>query len=154
MEDGEDEFEKFWRRMREMERRLMRFIEEEQARVLREFEETRKSFMPSWSYEGFLRPLSTVRDEGDEYVIYVDMPEMDRGTLEVRFKDNLIFLKAKLKRVHRFSDWSGRGGETEFREYKDVISLPIKVDPKLVSVKCRKGVIEIRIKKSGQGCRA
>ncbi len=145
---SEDEFERMWRKFKEIEQRITDFIEEEQRRIMRELEEVKRSVAPSWSYEGFLRPLSTIHDEGDEFVVYVDLPHVDRGSIDVKFYNNRIFIRARLKVKHRFSDWSGQGGRTEFNEYRDVITLPVRIDPESARVRFRKGVIEIRIKKA------
>lgn len=142
-----DEFERFWRRIREIERKMLESFREEEERILRELEEIRKALTPSWSYEGYLRPLYTMRDLGDEYVLYIDLPNADQGSIDIKFKGNTILIRAKLKMQHRFSEWSGQGGETVFTEYRDVITLPFDIDPSCVSLRQRKGMIELRIKK-------
>jgi len=145
-----DEFEKFWQKIREIERKMLESLREEEERVLKELEEVRKALTPSWSYEGYLRPLYTIRDLGDEYVLYIDLPNADQGSVDIKFKDNTILIRAKLKMQHRFSEWSGQGGETVFTEYRDVITLPFNIDPSCVSLRQRKGMIELRIKKPKQ----
>jgi len=142
-----DEFERFWRRIKEIERRMLESFREEEERILRELEEVRKALMPSWSYEGYLRPLYTMRDLGNEYVLYIDLPNADQGSIDIKFKGNAVLIRAKLRVKHRFSEWSGRGGETVFTEYRDVITLPFNIDPNCVSLRQRKGMIELRIRK-------
>ncbi len=145
-----DEFEKFWRRIKEIERRMLESFREEEERILREFEEIRRALIPSWSYEGYLRPLYTMRDLGNEYVLYIDLPNADQGSIDIKFKGNAILIRAKLRMKHRFSEWSGQGGETIFTEYRDVITLPFNVDPSCVCLRQRKGMIELRIRKPKQ----
>ncbi len=145
-----DEFERFWRKIREIEKKMLESFREEEEQILRELEEIRKALTPSWSYEGYLRPLYTMRDLGDEYILYIDLPNADQGSIDVKFKGNAILIRAKLKMQHRFSEWSGQGGETVFTEYRDVITLPFDIDPNYVSLRQRKGMIELRIKKPKQ----
>jgi len=145
-----DEFERLWRRIKEIERRMLESFRDEEERILKELEDLRKALMPSWSYEGYLRPLYTIRDLGDEYVLYVDLPNADQGSIDVKFKGNTILIRAKLKMQHKFSEWSGQGGETVFTEYRDVITLPFNIDPSCVSLRQRRGMIELRIKKPKQ----
>jgi HSP20 family molecular chaperone IbpA len=75
------------------------------------------------------------------------LPKADEKTIDVRFQGNLMFLRAKLKEEVTFSGISGKGGETKFYEYREVIELPIVVDPNKVRIDVRKGIIRILIYK-------
>ena len=147
MKVSEDEFERLWRRVKEFEKKMLESFREEEERIIKELEDFRKALTPSWSCEGYLRPLYTMRDLGDEYVLYIDLPNADQGSIDIKFKDNAILIRAKLKVEHKFSEWTGQGGETIFTEYRDVITLPFNIDPSCVSLRQKKGMIELRIKK-------
>ncbi len=144
---AEDEFKKLLRKWEQLERSFREMIRREIEKFEKELDIVRIPASPSWSSEGVLKPLYSVRDEGDSYVIYVDIPKADEGTIEVNFMDNKVEIKARLRKEFRFEGWSGRGGETTFTKYREVIELPIRIDPQRVRVRKRKGIVEIRIPK-------
>ena len=153
-DEFEREFEKLWRRVKELERRTWEYIEDEIRRtavsIREEFESIRRMLEPSWSHEGFLRPLYTVRDEGNAYVVYIDLPKADEGTIDIRFRGNRIFVRARLKEEVVFHGWSSRGGEVRFNEYRDIIELPVRsIDPNRVKVITKRRVVKIIIPKEG-----
>ena len=63
----------------------------------------------------------------------------------MKFIDNKMIIRAKLKRNLSYSDWSTRFEGTSFSEYRTVIDLPIKVSPDRVKVRAKRGVVEITI---------
>ena len=149
---SEDEFDRLMKKIRELEKRVWDYIEGEVRRaaseIRREFESVERMLSPSWSSEGFLKPLYSIRDEGNAYAIYVDLPKADEGTIDVRFKDNKILIRARLKEKTDFSPWTGRGGEVKFTEYRDLIEVPVKhIDPSRVRIIKRRRFIKILIPK-------
>jgi HSP20 family molecular chaperone IbpA len=58
-----------------------------------------------------------------------------------------MFIRARLKEEVRFSGLSGRGGETKFHEYREVLELPIKIDPDKVKLDVKKGRVKVIIYK-------
>ena len=148
---GEDEFERLWKRIREVEKSIREYVEEEFRRALEDIRSELRSIdrmlMPSWSHEGYLRPLYTVKDVGNAYVVYIDLPKVDEGSIDVRFRDNLIMIRAKLKEGLTLSNWSSRGSEVRFYEYREVIELPVRIDPKKVRVSVRRSRVQIVIPK-------
>ena len=148
---AEDEFDKLWRRIKEVERSIREYVEEEFRRALEdvrnELRSINRMLMPSWSHEGYLRPLYTVKDVGSAYIIYIDLPKVDEGTIDVRFKNNLVMIKAKLKEGLKISSWSGRGGEVKFHEYREVIELPVRIDPSKVRVNVKRSRVQIVVHK-------
>ncbi|MCD6341043.1 MAG: Hsp20/alpha crystallin family protein [Desulfurococcales archaeon] len=148
---AEDEFERLWRRVREVERSIREYVEEEFRRVLEdvrnELRSINRMLMPSWAYEGYLRPLYTVKDVGNAYIIYIDLPKVDEGSIDVRFKDNLVMIRAKLKEGLTLSNWSSRGSEVRFYEYREVIELPIRIDPEKVRVNVKRSRVQIIVPK-------
>ncbi len=146
-----EEFERIRKRIEELERMMRDYVEESFRRELEGFkEELRRafeSFRPSWSSEGYLRPLYTVRDAGTYYVIMVDLPRADESKIDVGFSGNSVLIKAKMKKAAEFKGWSSRGSEVSFTEYREVITLPTPVKPEEAEVKVRKGVLVIKVPK-------
>ncbi|MCD6084878.1 MAG: Hsp20 family protein [Desulfurococcales archaeon] len=148
---AEDEFDKLWRRIKEVERSIREYVEDEFRRALEdvrnELRSINRMLMPSWSHEGYLRPLYAVKDVGRAYIIYIDLPKVDEGTIDVRFRNNLVMIRAKLKEGLKISSWSGRGGEVKFHEYREVIELPVRIDPSKVRVNVKRSRVQIVVHK-------
>jgi len=151
LRSGYDEFDRLWRRIRALERGLREYFSEELRRAVEAFREEARALdrmlSPSWSHEGYLRPLYTVRDEGSAYVVYIDLPRADEGSIDVRFRDNMVLLRARLREGTYIKGWSSRASEVRFSEYRDVIELPVRVDPSKVKVVTRRGLVKIVIPK-------
>ncbi|RLG74430.1 MAG: hypothetical protein DRO14_05700, partial [Thermoprotei archaeon] len=84
---------------------------------------------------------------GNAYIIYIDLPKVDEGSIDVRFKDNLVMIRAKLKEGLTLSNWSSRGSEVRFYEYREVIELPIRIDPEKVRVNVKRSRVQIIVPK-------
>ena len=147
----DEEFERIFKRIREVEKRIREYMEDEIRKTMRSIREelafAEGLFRPMWNHEGHLRPLYSINDRGSYYEILIDLPKADEKTIDVRFQGNLMFLRAKLKEEITFSGISGKGGETKFYEYREVIELPIVVDPNNVRIDIRKGIIRVLIYK-------
>lgn len=146
-----EELDEFLKRVRKIERKVREYIEEEMREALGSIREEYHSIdsllNPSWTCEGHLRPLYTIKDLGNAYVIYIDLPKADLSTIDVRFKDNLMIIRARLKEEFTIGRWSSRGSEVRFCEYREVINLPIKVDPNKVKVTTRGDRVQVIIDK-------
>ena len=141
----DEELKKMLKKWESVERDIRRLIQDELKKAERDLENIKLLFEPSWSSNGILRPLYSVRETSDSYIIYVDVPKADEATIDVHFINNKLILKARLRREIRFEQWSGVGGETTFKEYQNVIELPFKIDPKKVKIRNRRGMVEIRV---------
>ncbi|RLG85653.1 MAG: hypothetical protein DRO39_05075 [Thermoprotei archaeon] len=144
----EDELEEIFRRINELRRRIESFVEEA---VRRSLEGTRRqaveALRPLWSSEGVLEPLYSVRDTGREYVVYVDLPYANEGTIDVKFIGNEMVIEARLKSEVAINGWHKRYQETKFHSYRAVVKLPVAPDPRRVRIRVRKGVIQVVIPK-------
>ena len=104
---------------------------------------------PSWSHRGWLRPLYSIKDLGDRLEVLIDLPSADEATIEVRASGRRVSISAKLKKETVFSDWSGRGGEVVFTEFREEITLPVDVVEEPLAVDVRRGVVRVIFKKVG-----
>lgn len=104
---------------------------------------------PSWSHRGWLRPLYSIRDLGDRVEVLIDLPSADEATIEVRASGRRVSISARLRNEAVFSDWSGRGGEVVFTEFRDEITLPMEVSERPLAVDVRRGVVRVVFRKAG-----
>ena len=146
-----DELEKFIKRIeksfKSIEEHVTRLIRDEFARIYEDIASMERMFKPMWHHEGYLEPLYTIKDLGDRIVIYIDLPYAHEGTIDVKFIDNKMIIKAKLKQQISLSQWGTRFSDITFNEYRTVIDLPLRVDPDKVKIRTRRGVVEITIYK-------
>lgn len=103
---------------------------------------------PSWSHKGWLKPLYSIRDLGDRLEILIDLPSADEASIEVRASGRRVSISARLRKETVFSDWSGRGGEVVFTEFRDEIILPTDVNEKPLTVDVRRGIVRVIFKKA------
>ncbi len=143
----EEEFRKILKKWREIARGVDEYIEEEFKKIEREVRELKAMMEPSWTSNGTLKPLYSIRETPDSYIIYVDIPQADEGSLNVGFQKNKVIIQAKLKKEVRLTGWTGRGGETTFTQYEETITLPTPINPEKAKVRAKKGIIEIRVPK-------
>ncbi len=149
MGDEFDEFREIERVFKEIENYISRRIREAMDELYGEIHSLSSMFRPMWSHRGYLEPLYTVKDLGDEIAIYIDLPYSEEGTIDVNFVDDRrVAIRAKLKRDVSFSDWSTRFSSTRFSEYRTVIELPARVDPSRARVRVRRGVVEVLVPKA------
>ena len=138
----DEEIKKMMKKVDDFEKHVRELIREELSRL---HEELGESLETSWTSKGVLKPLYSVREEGKDYLIYVDMPNVDEGSIELKFVENKVVVTAKLRETLKLSDWPFRGEGTSFKEYQGIIELPFRIDPSKVSVRKRKGMLELRI---------
>ncbi len=144
-----DEINKMMRKLekefKELEDHIMRALRDEVRKLYEDLASMERMFKPMWHHEGYLEPLYTIKDLGDRIVVYIDLPFAEESTIDVKFIDNKMVIRAKLKKNLSYSDWSTRFEGTSFSEYRTVIDLPIKVSPDRVKVRAKRGVVEITI---------
>lgn len=138
----EEFFEKLEKRLKVLEREIMRGVEEMFKNIAIP-EAPRRVFEFSESIE----PLYTIRDLGDRIVVYIDLPYAAEGTIDVKFEGRTMYITAKLRESIKLDTWSRRFRGIEIQEYKAVIDLPIEPKPEKTSIKTRKNVVEITIYK-------
>ncbi|HID80278.1 MAG TPA: Hsp20/alpha crystallin family protein [Ignisphaera sp.] len=146
---GYDEISEMLRRFRrefkELEDYIMKTLRDEVYRLYEDLASIERMFRPMWHHEGYLEPLYSVKDLGDRIVVYIDLPYAEEGSIDVKFVDNKMIIKARLKDQLSYSGWGTRFERMTFNEYRTVIDLPIVVDPNKIRIRSRKGLVEITI---------
>jgi HSP20 family protein len=131
-------------------------FEKLRKRLLREAERilAEAAMQADWTPDGGLRPLYTIYEYPDRYVILVDMAAADTSTLNVTATEDKLVLEARLQQELRLSDIYGNivGREVSLRYYRHEIPLPPDADPKGIRVNVRPNkIVEIILpRKSGQ----
>ena len=102
---------------------------------------------PSWNTRTCcLQALSNVSVKPNEVIVTADLPNIQPDSLKVEAVDqNLIEIKAKLKKKMRFTDFGiyHRQGEFEFLRCQDRVQVAIDIEKMRIS--CEQGFLEVRI---------
>lgn len=127
---------------------LFEKVRREIRKMWREFEETLREFeeRPMWDTSGRLEPLVSKEERHDSYIILIDLPYADLGSLSIEFKGKKIRVECKLSRKVRFDKWIVYKG-TEFDRYYTEIMLPEDADTSKAVIEKdeSKKIIRIRI---------
>jgi HSP20 family molecular chaperone IbpA len=134
-------FEKLEKRLRMLERDIMRSVEELFKNI--NIPEYRRTLEISETVE----PLYTIKDLGDRIVVYIDLPYVAEGTIDVKFEGRTMYIYAKLKESVKLDRFSRRFRGLEVQEYRVAIELPLEPKPDKTKIRTRKGIVEITIYK-------
>ena len=92
-----------------------------------------------------LSPLSCLREFGSEWVLEFDLPLVKKNDIEVSVEnEDTITIEAKLAETYSITTFDSTH---EFHLFKKTITLPRKIDEKLISAKFDSGRLTIRIPK-------
>lgn len=92
-------------------------------------------------------PAVDVVETEDEYVVYADLPGVEKGDLELSVSGSLVSIKGEKKaeresekgKVFRKETWKGSFSRT--------INLPAQANPDKVSAELKDGVLVVRVAK-------
>ncbi|MCE4624648.1 MAG: Hsp20 family protein [Desulfurococcales archaeon] len=111
-------------------KRILRRMEELRAQMLAEYEEMERMFEDRIRQleRGETEPLVSIYDEGDKYIIVVDVPGARGSTVEVKFSGNKMLVEAVIDEKfaeEALSDtlWAG-----SVRRFRGEYVLPEPVD--------------------------
>lgn len=127
----------------ELIREYMRAIEEEIEERVREFFEERPSWNPRTCT---LEPLCNVFVTPNEVIITADLPYAEENDIEVKpLNENLVEIKAKLKRKICFRDLGITHHKGEFSMFYCQVHIPVAVESNRRKVSFRNGILEVRL---------
>jgi len=134
------------RRRRSIFEILSEYIEDLEA-MAEEWMEYAFAERPSWDVTtGCLEPLRNVFVTSDEVIITVDLPFAEPETVEVEaVSDDLIEVKAKMRRRLRFDDFGVFHREGEFYSYHCRTRIPVPVEMERMRVQFKRGILEVHL---------
>lgn len=98
-------------------------------------------------YRRCLEPLVHIEDRDDELTVIADLPGVRKEEIEVNSTENIIEIKAKLRRAFKFSRLGTIHKEINFEYFHKVIKLPSAVIPEKSKAIFKRGMLEIKIPK-------
>jgi HSP20 family protein len=127
----EEWFEESFRELRRELRRLMREVE--------------KFFEPVVDAErGEVEPLYEVIDAGDRILVRVDLPKVDKESVEVSVIGNKLVVKASMREPLRLCDLPYYA-RCEVAGYKLELEMPPDIDTEKIQATFRSGYLEITL---------
>jgi len=148
---SEEEFDRIFRKLRSMQKRVEDVVEDIIRREVRRLSEEIHSIeglmRPMWHREGFLEPLYTIEDAGDKYIVYIDLPYTNEQKIDVKILNDKLMIRAQLKERVDLREWHKCYGETGFNEYRIVINLPSTVNPAGAKVDVKRNMLRVIIPK-------
>ncbi len=99
---------------------------------------------------GYFEPAFDIEDQGDEYVIYIDLPGFTRDEVKIRVTEDTVEVRAEKSEERKLAD-KNRNYIVRQRVYEGFykkIDLPGKVRPESARARLADGVLEIHLPKS------
>lgn len=96
----------------------------------------------------FHKPNLDIKDEGNEYVVKLDMPGFDKNEIKVELKDNFLTVSGERKKdITEEKDGRFYRSERNFGTFKRTIPVPGNLKPDEVIADYKNGVLTIKIPK-------
>ncbi|BFI73333.1 hypothetical protein YN1_3200 [Nanoarchaeota archaeon] len=133
--DGDDWFDLFereWKRQMKLMKRLMK--------------NAYKNLYKSIGFE-YEEPLMDLIDQGDKYVIELDLPGVDKKDIDISVIDHSIKIVAKRKIENKEKGEGYIRAERIFSGYQRIINLPEDADVDSIKAKYENGVLRIEVNK-------
>jgi HSP20 family protein len=108
----------------------------------REFERLFDDFWPSPSSqrENAWSPLSEVEEEGDHFMLSMEVPGMSREDLKIEVVNNQVMISGEKKSKDK--------SFSESRKFHRSFSLPTHVDAEKIEAQCQDGILKVYVPKA------
>jgi len=100
--------------------------------------------------EEYRVPLMDMVDEGDKYVMEIELPGMDKKDIMIFTRDHSLEIIAKRKLEKREEKEGYIRMERAYSGFRRVISLPLDADVEKIKAKYENGVLRIEIPKKAE----
>lgn len=95
-------------------------------------------------------PAMDLVESGEEYVLRVDLPGMERDDVGLELKDNVLTVSGRREAEHEESQEGFHRVERAFGSFVRSLELPAGIDPDSLKAEFERGVLEVRIPKPPQ----
>lgn len=90
-------------------------------------------------------PSSDIYEDGEEYVLGLEIPGVRKEDLNIKVKDRTLTVSGERKRTEKEGIWKRR--EIAYGKFERAYTLPENADSGEVEAKLRDGILELRVKK-------
>jgi len=95
-----------------------------------------------WGFSGY-----ELVDEGDKYVIEMELPGVDKKDIEVNVRDHLLEIVIKKKEKMEKEEEGYYISKRYYSGFREVITLPADADENKIKAKYNNGILRIEIDK-------
>lgn len=92
-------------------------------------------------------PAVDIREEGDNFVIYADIPGVDPSKIDVHMENGTLSISGERSKITKEEHDGFKRTERARGSFLRRFSLPDSADAERISAKCRNGVLEVVIPK-------
>lgn len=121
--------------------------EEEMGKRFDEFLERGRRWWPT-GFGSISGPPVDVYEEGEDMVVRVELPGMDKNDIELNLSGPTLTIKGEKKRRQEVKDKDYYRSEISYGAFTRIIDLPHEPQPDKGSASFEKGVLEVRLPKS------
>lgn len=124
--------------------------------LVREIEMAFRNYAPLVEYGGFLggqnrgsvfrEPFADLFDEGDKYVVTIELPGVRKEDIKLRIVDNTLYVEAQANREF-VEEGNAIRMERAYTAFRRIIRLPEEVVPEKPRARYRNGILEVEIPK-------
>ena len=123
---------------------------------MREVEALFGRYAPIFEYEGgyasaprrqYRKPFADLFDEGDKYVVTVELPGVRKEDIKLSIRDNVLYVEAESKTENREEEGSAIRMERSYVGFRRAITLPEDVIPEKARARYNNGILEVEIPK-------
>ncbi|WP_028844947.1 Hsp20/alpha crystallin family protein [Thermodesulfovibrio thiophilus] len=100
--------------------------------------------------EGVISPNIDIFEKGNEVVIQVEIPGVEKEDIDLTITDDRLIIKGEVKKPEGISDDDYVLNERSFGPFSRTISLPMDVDKASVKANLKNGILEIVILRKEQ----
>lgn len=93
------------------------------------------------------RPSADISENGSEYLIRADLPDVEKKDIHIEITNDLITLKGERKVKKTSEDEKQHRVESFYGSFERSFALPPNVDQDAISAVCDKGVLTIHLPK-------
>ncbi|MDG6243681.1 MAG: Hsp20/alpha crystallin family protein [Methanolobus sp.] len=100
-----------------------------------------------WSESGILAPLVDVKDEGSAILVTTDLPEVEKGDVDIDVSDNMLTISAQRSASTEEKEEGYLRRERTYSSFSRTVTLPEAVTSDGAKAKLENGVLTVTLPK-------
>jgi len=122
-------------------------LQHEINRMFEEFDRALEQEPSGAQSNSMFHPPVDVREDGDAYVVHVEVPGVPRENLDIAMHDGALLIRGRKESTSQSGDARFRRVERSYGSFARALQLPRNVDPERISASLSDGVLEVRLPK-------
>jgi len=96
--------------------------------------------------ERFISPAVDIKDEGDEIVLWAELPGVDKNNLNIQIENNILTIDAR--KDDKMDGYKLLISERAQHRFKRVFELDESIDQSDITASMQNGILTLRLKKA------